>query len=318
VKRALQAIREGSSFLLPLHRQPDGDSIGASLGFLLGLRQLGKSGVVVSADPIPPLYHFLPGTLEARTWAEVKGPFDAVVLFDCADAQRTGAPRPLAEYARRIVNIDHHTTNSGYGDISYIDPQASAVGEIALRLLDELGAVLEPDIALCLYAAIAMDTGTFRYSATTPQTHRIAARLLDAGLDAGQISEALYEENDPRAMVLLARALGTLTLSHSGRVAAMDLTPEDFAASGATSADAEGLGIVNYARSIRGVEVGCLFRLEGDGVRVSLRSKGNVDVGAIALALGGGGHARAAGVTVAGDLRSARAAILSAVASSLP
>lgn len=318
MRRALEAIRAGSSFLLPLHRQPDGDSIGASLGFLLGLRQLGKSGVVVTPDPVPPVYHFLPGALEVRTWDEVKGPFDALLLFDCADASRTGAPGPLNDYGSPVINIDHHTTNAGYGDVSYIDPQASAVGEIALRMLDELGAVLEPDIALCLYVAIATDTGTFRYSATTPQTHRIAARLLDAGLDAGQISEALYEENDPRAMVLLARALGTLTLSEGGRVASMELTSDDFAATGATSADAESLAIVNYARSIRGVEVGCLFRLEAAGVRVSMRSKGNVDVGAIALSMGGGGHARAAGVTLAGDLGHAKEQILAAVTSRLP
>ena len=310
----LETIREGKSFLLALHLSPDGDSVGASLAFRLALRQLGKKAVVASKDAIVDTFGFLPGAGDVLSWDKVEGGFDAVLLFDCADDTRMGSPKPIGAYGSRVLNVDHHSTNSGYGDAAFIDPAAGAVGEIALRLLDELGTVLEPDIALCLYVAIVTDTGSFQYSATSPQTHRIAARLLDAGLDAGDVSEEIYERNELHGLRLLARALESLEVSPDGRVALITLTGRDMAETGGTAADCDSLAIVNYARSIRGVEIGVLLREERDGIKVSLRSRGGTDVGSIALALGGGGHERAAGILLKGTtLDEARKTVLGAL-----
>lgn len=318
MRKVVEAVREGKRFLLSLHRQPDGDSIGASLAIAMGLRQLGKEAIVATPDPIPSVYGFLPGREVVQPWEEVTGTFDAVLLFDCADEDRTGAPKPLKDYAPLVINVDHHATNRGYGDITFIDPLAAAVAEIALRLLDELRVVLEPDIALCLYTAIVTDTGSFRYASTSPQTHRIAARLLDAGLDPGEISEHLFEQNEAAGLKLLARALSGLKFGADGRLAMVSLSREDMEQAGAGAAEAESLGIVNYARSIRGVEVGVLLRQDKDGVKASLRSRGAVDVAQVAFALGGGGHSRAAGVSLPGKtLQEAETIVLGALTAAL-
>lgn len=314
----LEAIRNAKTFLLALHLSPDGDSVGASLAFRLALAQLGKKAVVASKDPLGDSFGFLPGAPEIVPWDQIGGPYDVVLLFDCADRSRMGSPLPIESYGAKVVNVDHHSTNSAYGDAAFIDPSAAAVAEIALRLIDELGVVLEPAIALCLYVAIVTDTGSFQYSSTSPQTHRIAARLLDAGLDAGDVSEEIYERNNPRGLSLLAAALESLEVAPNGQVAVVTLRLEDMERTGGTAADCDSLAIVNYARSIRGVEVGVLFREEEEGIKVSLRSRGGIDVGALALRLGGGGHERAAGIFLRRrTMAEARQSVLTALGTEL-
>jgi phosphoesterase RecJ-like protein len=312
VKAIVEELRATGSVLMSLHRQPDGDSVGSTLAVAMGLRRRGKRVTVASPDPVPRSYRFLPGADEIVGWAEVEGPFDTVLLLDCADPERTGAPRPLRSYGRVVVNIDHHATNRAYGDLNFVDPGASSSAELAARLLERLGVVIDRDIALALYTGIATDTGGFRYSSTTADTHRLAARLVDTGIDPGEVSEAIYEQNDPAALRVLGRALSTLRLEADGRVAVMELRRADF--EGLPPGEADSLGIVNFARSIAGVEVGCLLREDEDGIKVSLRSKGRVDVGAVCQALGGGGHPRAAGATLPGPLPDARRAVLAALA----
>lgn len=281
---------------MSLHLQPDGDSVGSTLGVAMALRRRGKKVVVAASDPIPTSYRFLPGAADVVAWAAVRGSFDTVLLLDCADEERTGAPRPLRHYAPVLINIDHHATNRGYGDMNFIDPAASASAELAAVLLDRMGTVIDREIATCLYTGLVTDTGGFRYSTTTADSHRLAARLIDTGIDPGEVSEYVYEQNDPLALKVLGRALASLALYHGGKVAVMTLTEADFL--GLPPGEADSLGMVNFARSIRGVEVGCLIRQEGNGVKVSLRSKRYVDVGQVASALGGGGHARAAGASL--------------------
>lgn len=313
MREIIEAAAEAKSVLMSLHRQPDGDSIGSTIAVARALERLGKRVRLVTPDPIPHAYDLLPDSARFVDWPSVEGQrFDLVFLLDCADEYRTGAPHPLHDYAGMVINIDHHQTNGRYGDLVHIDPSVAACGEIAARIVAEMGVTVDREIALALYVAIETDTGSFRYSGTTPDTHRLAARLLDAGIDPGEVSEALYERQSQGAIRLLARALSSLVIREDLGVAYFVIRAEDFAASGATAADAETLGIVNYARMIETVEVGALLRQEGaSDFKLSLRSKGNIDVSEIAQRLGGGGHPRAAGANIAGSADEAVAVLLS-------
>lgn len=294
----VRALRSARSLLMSLHIQPDGDSIGATLAMQEGLRSLGKRVQVVSPDPLAPVYDFLEGHDAIVSWSAAAGDYDAVLLLDCADEARTGAPKPLKAYAPVVINVDHHLTNHGYGDICYIDPKAAAVGEVAAALLKELQVPLSRSMAIAIYTALVTDTGGFQYSATSPASHLLASELLALGVNAGEVSERLFERNSPEGLRLLGRALANMVIEPASRLAFIMLRPEDFETCGATIADAETLGLVNYARSVDGVEVGALFRPDKTGVKCSLRSKGEFDVSAFALNYGGGGHARAAGLSL--------------------
>lgn len=313
MRQIVQALISARSVLMSLHRQPDGDSIGSTIAVARALEARGKRVRLVTPDSIASVYDILPDTARFVDWPAVAGEaFDAVLLLDCADDYRTGVPGSLHDYAPQVINIDHHLTNRRYGDLVYIDPSVGACGEIAARLVEALGATVDHEIALALYVALDTDTGGFRYSGTTPDTHRLAARLLDAGIDPGEISSALYERQSVGAMRLLARALSSLVVREDLGLAYFVITAQDFAAAGATAADAETLGIVNYARMMDGIEVGALLREEGPATfKISLRSKDRVDVAAIAQRLGGGGHQRAAGASIEGNAQRAVEVLLS-------
>jgi phosphoesterase RecJ-like protein len=288
-----QVLSGGHAFLLPLHEAPDGDTLGSTLALAICLERTGKSAVVASPDAVPPAYRFLPGSGAVRGWGDVGGGFDAAVFVDCGDMDRAGGG-DVRPRCRVVVNIDHHPTNPRFGDINLVDPGAAAAGEIVAQILDRLGWPVDPAVATCLYVALMTDTGSFRYANTTAAALRLAARLVDAGASPYDIAGAVYENQPPAHIGLVGRALLSLRVSPSGRAAWMRLGREDFAAAGASEDDTE--GVVNYARMVRGVEVGFLLREDArGGVRVSLRSRQTVDVGLLAAGLGGGGHPRAAG-----------------------
>lgn len=279
-----------------LHVSPDGDSIGSTLGVYHALKAAGKDVVLPLAEPIPRIYHFLPGWDTAFTpWRQVQGPFDLAVFLDCGDRSRVGEAEPVVQMAKAVLNIDHHATNTIYGDYNHLDYSAAALGEVAYRLVKALGLPFNREIATSIYTAIVTDTGSFKYESTTAETHRIAAELMSYGVKPYDVAAAVFENETSAGLRLLARALGTLQVQE--RVACLYTTRAMLTESGALDEDTE--GIVNYARSVDGVEVGCYFKENGsNGVKVSLRSRGQVDVGGVAVALGGGGHARAAGATL--------------------
>ena len=312
MREIAQTLRSARRILMSLHRQPDGDSIGSTLAIALGLRRLGHQVTVASPDPVPHAYDFLPGVETIVPWQQVvPGQYDLVALYDCADERRAGAPSPLTDYAARILQVDHHATNSRYGDVVFVDPLAAASAELAHRTLEVLGVTVDRDLAILLYVGLETDTGGFRYATTTPASHRLAARLLDAGIDPGEVSELVYERQTVGGLRLLGMALHSLRLRPDLSLAYFVLSDEDFREAGATVQDAETIGIVDYARRLEGVEVAALLRSEGAGeVKLSLRSKGAVDVSALAARLDGGGHARAAGATIQGDLARAEEVLL--------
>lgn len=306
-------IGEAERLLFFLHISPDGDSIGSTLAMVHSLRQVGKTAIAVGVDPVPRIYRFLPGWNNLFVpFYEVDGEWDLAVFLDCGDLKRVGAAQPLVSKARRNLNIDHHATNEAYGEYNYLDFSAAAVGELAYRLLRELNYPIDMDVATCIYTSIVTDTGGFRYDSTGPNTHRIAADLIELGVKPYEVTSAVFENESLARLGLLSRALGTIQHDPKGRVAWITVTREMMEQAGAHDEDTE--GIVNYARAIAGVEVGLLLREGDDGqIRVNLRSRRRVDVGKIALQFGGGGHARAAGCTLSTSLEEARDRVVKAL-----
>jgi phosphoesterase RecJ-like protein len=306
-------IRDGREFILTLHENPDGDSVGSSLAMALALRSLGKRAVVATPDPLPKAFSFLTGADEVVPWEMVTGGFDVALIIDCGDLNRFGSVGRAAVTATPvIINIDHHQTNSGFGHVNYVDPGAAAACEQVLGILGRLGYRPGKDVATCLLTGLMTDTGCFRYSNTGPSTLRSASRMVAAGGSPALVAERVYDTRSLASLRLLTLALGTLSLSRSGRVAWMVIRRDDYLSSGASDSEAE--GIVNYARTISGVEVGVVFRETLDGkVRIAFRSRHEVDVSRLALAFGGGGHARAAGCLFDGPLEQGVERILGAV-----
>jgi len=288
------------------HLAPDGDGLGSGLALVRALKSVGVAARFVSTDGVPRRYRFLPGADDVLRAAALVEPYDAVILIECPERHRPG----LSDLDRyRLVNIDHHALNARYAAINWVDPRAAAVGEMIYDLLPALGVALDRDIAVNLYTAIVTDTGSFRYSNTTHRTFEIAAALLSAGCQPAAVATALYEDEPLARLELTRKALGSLVLDPSGRLAWIELDAADVAWSLAHDVDTEDL--VNYPRSIAGVEVALFFKDRGHGpVKVSLRSRGRVDVAAFAARFGGGGHKQAAGCSITGKLDEVRDRVL--------
>lgn len=319
LRQVADALRGCRRLLLSGHIMPDGDSVGSTLALARLLEAGGKLVTAVCPDPVPAMYRFLPGAeglVEGKDLQDTG--FDTVVLLDCSDPERVGPH--VAPYLERpglpVIVIDHHISTPPYGDLNYIDPRAAAVGEIIYDLSFVLGVPISPEAGTCLYTAIMTDTGSFRYENTTAGTLRRAAHLVDLGVSPAGVNTAIYEERPLAVIRLLHAALGTLTLSPSGRVAWMSITSAVEKDVGARGEDAE--GIINYARMIAGVEIAILFRqVEPKAFKVGFRSKHFADVSVLAQQFGGGGHSRAAGCTITGDLAEIEPAVVRAAENSL-
>ncbi|HHV78922.1 MAG TPA: bifunctional oligoribonuclease/PAP phosphatase NrnA [Firmicutes bacterium] len=303
ISHILRAVYNNGSFLIFTHEMPDGDTIGSSLALAGALKQLGKRALVVSCDPVPVAYRFLHGADEVKYPSEINqeqhGTYCAI-LVDCGEPSRVKDGIRLLDGAALVINIDHHVSNTMYGDITWVEPDASSVGEMMYTLLTALGARITPELATALFTAIFTDTGSFRYTNTTAHALLVASRLVEFGANPNEVSEHVYETKSISSLRLLARALDNLKVDPSGKVAWLTLTKEDMKAAGASEEESEGL--VSYARMVRGAEVGILFReTENGSVKVGLRSRKWVDVAALAKEFGGGGHPRASGCTIKGE-----------------
>jgi phosphoesterase RecJ-like protein len=309
-REVLEVLEVGRRFVLLAHLYPDGDVLGSQLGLGLALRALGRQVAFACSHPVPEPFHFLPGAGELQQWKEGRGDFDVVITLDCPDPSRVGG---LLDGCRqpgtRVLNIDHHADNRRYGDVNWIEPAAAATGEMLYELLEAAGLPLTRDIAVNLYTAIVTDTGSFRYSNTSPKTFRIAARLVEAGVDPADIANRLYETRHLAGLHLLGRILQQVEANSDGTVAWVVIDRSQ-----AESADLlEAEDFVTYPRSIRAAKVAVLFRELPGEVKVSLRAKGEVDVARIAARFGGGGHRNAAGVVLKGELVPTKALVLAAV-----
>ena len=317
---SLEAIcrifREKDRFLIACHENPEGDAIGSELALALALRKMGKTVTVLNADPVPGNLAFLPGA-DSVVREEDGSRYDVAVVVDCGSSERTG--RVQAELCKPpvLVNIDHHRTNGGCGEYCLVDPDAAATGMLVYRILDALGVEIGYDVAVNIYVAILTDTGSFHYSNSSPEAFHIAGEMIRRGIDPWAVAEQVYETQSADRLRLLGRVLGSLEIAAGGKVASIATTKKDL---GDFSAGKDSLeGFINYPRSILGVEVAVAFREESEEeFRVSFRSKGRVDVSAVALAFGGGGHRNAAGCTVRGAFAEVKRKVYGALEAALP
>jgi phosphoesterase RecJ-like protein len=304
-----EALGSCTSVLISVHRNPDGDALGSQLALLRALEMLGKRAAVHNLDPVPEIYRFLPGAERITSGREVSGAYDAFVVLD-SDPPRTGLFNG-GYPSRTLINIDHHVTNPREWPLTWLDADATATGEMIYRLVRRLGAPLDRDLALCLYTAIFTDTGSFRYSNTTPESMRIAATLLDAGADPWLVTENVYESFAYRRIRLLGHVLAGIERTPDGSCAWVVVSDDLYRLTGTSAEDTD--NFVNFVRSVKGVEVAVLFRQTGpEQYKVSLRSKGRVDLTGLARSLGGGGHRNAAGGVLDGTYASVRDRVIAA------
>jgi phosphoesterase RecJ-like protein len=304
------ALTSCTTILISVHKNPDGDALGSQLALMRALERSGKRVSAHNLDPVPEIYRFLPDAGRITSGREVRGAFDGMIVLD-ADPPRTelfDGNYP----ARVLINIDHHVTNPVVWPLTWLDVRASATGEMVYRLIRHLGVPIDPDIALCLYTAIFTDTGSFRYSNTTPESMKIAATLLEAGADPWLVTEHVYESFAYRRLKLLGHVLAGMERSEDGRIAWVVITNDLYRMTGTTAEDTE--NFVNFVRSVKGVEVAVLFRQTGPRqYKVSLRSKGRADLSGLAKSLGGGGHQNAAGCVLDGTLEEVRRKVITEV-----
>jgi phosphoesterase RecJ-like protein len=311
-----RVLREKERFLIACHENPEGDAIGSELALALALRKMGKTATVLNADPVPANLLFLPGA-DTVVFADDGSKYDVAVVVDCGSPERTGRVAPELRKCPLLVNIDHHRTNGDLGELSLVDPDAAAAGLLIHRVLSAMKFGIDLDVATNIYVAVLTDTGSFHYGSSSPEAFEVAGEMVRRGVDPWAVAEQVYETQSAHRLRLLGRVLDSLDVSYDGRVACITTMSEDLRefASGKDALE----GFINYPRSIVGVEVAVSFREEEGAVfRVSFRSKGRVDVSAVAARFGGGGHRNAAGCTVPGTLADVKKRVLEALAAVLP
>jgi phosphoesterase RecJ-like protein len=303
-------LRSQQKFAVLSHVRPDGDALGSQLGLGLSLSKLGKKVMVRNEDGLLEKYSFLPGGEFLQTPLNEPQDFDVAIALDTATENRLGTSTELVRSAKTWINIDHHPSNPGYGDLVYIDPTAPATGQILFELITSQGLPIDAAIAENLFVAISTDTGSFQYPNTTARTFEIGAALVACGVDVGRVSQLLYESYPRRRTELLRELLGTMRFEAGGKIATFSLSLKVAADIGAKPEDNEGL--IDHIRAIQGVIVAIFFEeLEEGKVRVSMRSKSEeVDVSVICQKFGGGGHKLAAGTRVRGTLPEVEAKVL--------
>ena len=308
-----EVLSQQESLTVLGHAIPDGDCVGSVTAMVWALRNMGKEVNAIIEDEVPAMYRFLKGTETIASISNLPPIHGCLVYLDCATPERVGDKlAKVLSHTRPIINIDHHTSNRGYGTANLIDARASSTCEIIYHLLKSLSTPITVDIATPLYCGIVMDTGSFQYSSTSPATHRIAADLLEAGIDQDRVRTNLFESRTRLEIDLQKAALESLEFREAGRIASMQLSYAVLSELGAVGQHFE--GTINLARSIENVEAALLFReIEPGVVKVGFRSKQVLDVNRVASEWGGGGHTRAAGATLQGDLQSVKKTVLSRV-----
>jgi phosphoesterase RecJ-like protein len=305
-RRICEALLRYRRVVVTSHLRPDGDSVGSSLALAWALRELGIDARVVHHDRPPLQFADFPGVSDVETGDSIPAGTEAVVVLECGDLGRTG----LSGFdGLPVVNIDHHPGNTGYGDVHWLDGTASALGEMIFEIIAELGVPLTADMATQLFVAVVTDTGSFRYPGVSPRTFSVCARLLEAGADPVSTARRLFDSHTLGRLRLQAAVLQTLEVDESGHLALLTLTEAALTASGAAMEETDGL--INLPLSVQAVQAAVFFKEAGTGHwRVSLRSKGDIDVGRVARGFGGGGHKNASGCTLEGPLEHVRARIL--------
>lgn len=307
--RIIQHLKNSSHLLITTHADMDGDAVGSLIAAGLAMAMQTEDVTLYSDTTVPAVYRFLPSaSCIVHSLNDIKV-FDTVMVLDCGDMDRIGRLVPQIKQIPVIINIDHHVTNTGFGDYQLIDTTASATAEIVYRLIKAMGTPIDKAIATSIYTGILTDTGSFRFSNTTKEAFAICEEMVQLGVDPYDVAQHVYGAYSIGRIRLLLLALNSIEISENGKVSLMALTQTMLDETGTTSEDIDGM--INYARSIKNVKVAILIQEKPNGTsgnnqphefHVSLRSNGTVDVSSIAASFGGGGHPGAAGFSIKSEL----------------
>jgi phosphoesterase RecJ-like protein len=308
INNIIDRIKAANNILITTHVSPDGDTTGSALAFAKVFKAMGKYATV-AFEKVPKKYAFLIGDTNIIEASKLNiEDYDLAVILDTASADRVCVDFNEIS-AIDTINIDHHISNRGYGKLNYIEPEAAATGEIIYKFIKEMKFQIDKDIANCIYTAIATDTGCFKYKNTTQVTHQIAADLITYNIDVALLSQVLFDKKSLKEVKLIAASLQNLCIYMNNKVAIIKVRKKMLDELGVTSEECE--SIVNYARDIDDVTVGIVLREdEEDKIKASMRSNTDLDVAAIAVNFGGGGHKKAAGCTIRMNIEQAQEAIL--------
>jgi len=300
IARIAEAIKKFNKFLITSHINPEGDSLGSQLAMANLLKALNKKFVVIDNDPVPSRYAFLPcAEIIKNKIGKNDLSFDAAIVLDCPNLKRTGSVKEIVKGIDFIINIDHHVSNERFGNLNWVEKNASSVGEMIHSLYKKMKCEMNAETALYLYISILTDTGSFNYGNTSSVTHEIVSELLGFGIKPYGISKSIYENKTLGELKLLGRVLSDLKVTEDGKIAYMAAPKKLFDETETGPSACE--NFVNFARSVRGVEVAVFFREDmkkKNSIHVSFRSGGSVDVNRIASHFGGGGHKTASGCSV--------------------
>lgn len=300
---AITAINNAKSIYIASHVQPDGDNIGSLLGLGIALMKINKNVFMIKTDNIPKDFMFLPNVELIKDYDE--SDIDLFIALDSSDEERLGDNKELLSKAKNVINIDHHLSNTNYGDINIVDSEAAATCEIVFKLIKKLGIELDKDIAMCLYTGISTDTGSFMYENANEETHLIAAELLKVGIDKQSININIWQSNSLIKTKLFIKTLETLETYFEDKLAIVEVTRDSLRSIGASMEESE--GIVSFIRDIDSVEVAIMLKeFEENEIKVSMRSKRYIDVSKVCALFGGGGHKKASGCTIRSNLKEAK------------
>lgn len=302
-------INKAQRILLICHTNPDGDAVGSLLGMGWAMRELGKQYVLACSDPVPPIYHYLPGS--EMVTSQPQGLFDLIITLDCSDLRRLGSVYESSHLSGvPIINIDHHITNVNFGTVNLVDAKATSTAEVVLELLQRLGISLNQTIATCLLNGLITDTRGFSTPNTTRKSMQAAITLMDAGAPLAKITDQVFNRRPLADIRLWAEALHTVRLE--GPIIWAEITPAMRLECGFTE---EGdAGLANFLITANEAEIAVVFSQQTDGrIEVGMRSVPSVDVSAVALNFGGGGHPQAAGFSINGSLSEVREQVIAAL-----
>jgi bifunctional oligoribonuclease and PAP phosphatase NrnA len=323
IERVREELRRSRKTLLTTHQNPDGDGLGSEVALAAYLKGIGKDTLILNPDEVPERYRFLDPSGEIRAYDDSSGPdlvreCDLIITLDNSSLHRLGKmEQSVRDSGAVTLCVDHHSTTDPFWGVNFIDESACATGEMVHDLIKALGGDLDAASAAALYTAMITDTGNFRFSKTSPRSHRIAAELLAKGVNPARVFELVYEQQPEGFVRLMGVALSAFRLEAGGRLGWISLTRRQLMECSAEEADTS--EIVNHLFAIRGVRVCLLFKELPDGmVKVSLRSKGSIDVHRVATTYGGGGHQNASGAVLEGPLESAVPRVVSDVKALLP
>ncbi|MFH1855621.1 MAG: bifunctional oligoribonuclease/PAP phosphatase NrnA [Candidatus Omnitrophota bacterium] len=295
-----EALEKYNKFLIVAHKKPEGDAIGSMMGMYLLLKKLNKEAVMANADVFP-------DNLDCIKFAEIKQlneinkfGYEAVIVLDCADENRTGSIKSLLK-GKPVINIDHHISNTKFADINWIDGQTSSVAEMLYHLFKKMQVPFDIKSALSLYVGIMTDTGSFKFSNTSPQTLKICAELLEFGIKSEEVYNSIYNRRSVEVMRLLGLSLADLKTDKSRRICWISVTPQILKKTGVKISECD--DFIDFVKMVKTAEVAAIFYyLNKDKTKISLRSKGKIDVNEIAFFFGGGGHKLASGAEINASL----------------